>query len=517
MMMFKHFFASVLQLVTSKKKALIVVVACLASLFLSYDSSVRGAVINPDGICYLKSAEALATADLTTAMNLCGQAQWPFYSILIYGYAALTNVSYQAAAFSLNALFSLITVLTFLYIIHSIRPSQRLLWCAAGVILLAHEFNDVREYIIRDHGFWAFYLISIACLIRFFKSAKLSDAVLWSSATLVASLFRLEGIIFLLFLPFSVLVYCSLSLPQRVIRFVKLNGLVLSLSLVLIVWALFFNHQPINHFSRLAELQAHFIHGIDKLVTSFNAASKSLGQYVLSPYSARDSSMILVLMLVVWYVLSVCLNLSPIYAVLVVYAWVRKLATFDKSTQWVLWSYVFINLAITFVFLTENMFLAKRYLIALSLALMLWVPFALDHLIETRRRIKWLLPTTISLMVLTALGGIFDFGYSKAYVRDSGEWLAIHAPQSAKIYSNDLQVMYYSKHFGDDLFIQSNQFASIAQLNNQAWKNFDYIALHLYAKNKAQNVSITNAITLTPANVFANKRGDQVIIYQVKH
>jgi hypothetical protein len=253
------------------------------------------------------------------------------------------------------------------------------------------------------------------------------------------------------------------------------------------------------------------------LVTSFNAASKSLGQYVLSPYSARDSSMILVLMLVVWYVLSVCLNLSPIYAVLVVYAWVRKLATFDKSTQWVLWSYVFINLAITFVFLTENMFLAKRYLIALSLALMLWVPFALDHLIETRRRIKWLLPTTISLMVLTALGGIFDFGYSKAYVRDSGEWLAIHAPQSAKIYSNDLQVMYYSKHFGDDLFIQSNQFASIAQLNNQAWKNFDYIALHLYAKNKTQNVSITNAITLTPANVFANKRGDQVIIYQVKH
>ncbi len=498
-----------------KKKISIYIFAALISLFLSYDSSLRGAVINPDGICYLQSAEAIATTNLSTAMHLCGQAQWPFYSILIYNVVALTNISYISAAFVLNGFFSLISVVTFIYLIGLISASRRVLWCAAAVILLSHEFNSVREYVIRDHGFWAFYLVSIVCLIKFFKTLRWRYALLWSLFSLLAMLFRIEGGVFLLFVPLSALLYFSLPLRQRLKAFFQLNFMSILLVALFAIWLGFFSHQDAQ-LSRIAEIQFHLIHGLDKLTSSFEQSSTALGQHVLSPYAARDASFVLLLMLGAWYIASVISNVSIVYAALIIFAWIRKAVQFDKPTQWVVWSYVIINVLITMIFLVENMFLAKRYLIALSLILMVWVPFALDNMFELRRRFKWLLPSVIVLMLLTALGGIFDFGYSKSYIRYAGEWLAKHVPANAVIYSNDTQVMYYSKHFGNDIFIKGKLYSDMSVLENGKWKQFDYIALHLDSRDKEKNAHITNEIALSPTHVYANKRGDQVIIYQVE-
>ena len=54
--------------------------------------------------------------------------------------------------------------------------------------------------------------------------------------------------------------------------------------------------------------------------------------------------------------------------------------------------------------------------------------------------------------ILSALGGIVDFGYSKAYIHTAGDWLAAHVPAKATLYANDYQLMYYSQHFGKRLF-----------------------------------------------------------------
>jgi hypothetical protein len=189
----------------SRNNTAIYFIAALLSILLSYDGSLRATVVNPDGICYLQSAATIASAGLHTATQLCGQAQWPFYSILIYSVVSLTKFSYITAAFVVDGICSLISVLTFIYIVQLMGAPRRVLWLAAATILMAHEFNSVREYVIRDHGFWAFYLISVVGLIKFFRHDRWCDALLWLSALSVATLFRVEGIIFIIMLPFTAL------------------------------------------------------------------------------------------------------------------------------------------------------------------------------------------------------------------------------------------------------------------------------------------------------------------------
>src|SRR6266568_2913029 len=81
------------------------------SLLFSLWVACREVVINPDAICYLQSAAIIGDGGLRKAMNLCGQAQWPFYSALIYFTANLTFLSLTAAAYTLDAIFTALSVL----------------------------------------------------------------------------------------------------------------------------------------------------------------------------------------------------------------------------------------------------------------------------------------------------------------------------------------------------------------------------------------------------------------------
>ncbi len=502
---------------TSNNNYLIYLVAALISIFLSYDGSLRGAVINPDGICYLQSAAAMASTDLHTAVNICGQAKWPFYSSLIFGLVYITKISYISSAFVVNGFFSLISVIAFIYIINLLGATRRTLWLAVAVILLAHEFNSVREYVIRDHGFWAFYLLSIAYMLRFLSSTKVAYALMWSATIILATLFRIEGGIFLLLIPFVVWFQVDLTLTQRIKAFLKLYALPILLSIGWFIWTKLSIQDTAPHLSRVAEIQFHLFHGVDHLIASYQSSAAALGAHVLSVFAAHDAKYVLFLLLVIWYFALVMTNLTIIYGVLVFYAWVKKIPKLSRASTSVLLGYVFVNVLITALFLVENMFLSKRYLIALSLVLMLWVPFALDYLIQHFKQRKWLLPLVVFLIFISSLGGFFNFGYSKAYIRQSGEWLAEHANRNARIYSNDPQIMYYSHHFGNDIFIQARSFSDTSVLEQGKWKKYDFIALHLNSKDIEKNARITKEIALSPVHVFANKRGDQVIIYQVEH
>lgn len=493
---------------------IIYLLAAVVSLLLSYIGSLRATVINPDGVCYIQSAAAIGTIGLHAGVNICGQAQWPLYSTLIFGVASLTKLSYETAAFAIDAFFSLISVVTFIAIIRLLGGSRRVLWLAAGVILLAHEFNSVREYVIRDHGFWAFYLLSIACLLSYFRTFRWCDALLWSVTLVAAILFRIEGVVFLLFMPFVVWFYHEKTLRQRSFSFLQLNTVTAIAGVVLIGWVLFAGHS-VSQLGRLTEISYQFTHGIDTLLQSFNVASKGLADHVLSEYSAHDANFVLFLLLVVWYCVSVISNLSVIYAFLVLYAIWHQLRVVSKPATLVVYGYVVVNVLITSIFLVDHLFLAKRYLIALSLVLMLWVPFALEHLIAQRKKQKWLLLLVVFLIFVNSLGGIFDFGYSKKYIHAAGLWLAENAPPNAVIYSNDELVLYYSKHFDTNLFAKYSAFSDKTALTQDKWKQYDYIALRS-SKNEHKNEPLIE-IKLPPVQVFQNKRGDQVVIYKVQH
>ncbi len=492
-------------------------IATLLSVLCSIWISSRETVVNSDAICYLQSAAAMKEG-IQFAMNMCGQAKWPFYSLLIAGFATVTHLSYVTAAYTLDGFFSVLTVFSFMKIvafltekIRSEKNKSLFLLLGAAVILLAHEFNAVKTYIIRDHGFWAFYLISILFLLHYFREKKYYYALAWSVSSLLATLFRVEGAIFLVVIPWIAWFEFSQNKIARVRAFLALNSFTVIVGILLGGWFLLYH--PLMT-GRLSELQFQLLHGMMLLKQNFQVKALGLAQTVLGENGARDATPVLFITFFVWYFFNVIVNLSLIYSVLVCYAWSKKLLVINQITRFILWSYIGVNVFITAIFLGQNMFLSKRYLIALSLVLMLWVPFALYSLIQQWQQRKWPLLLAIVFIFISSLGGLFDFGYSKEYVRDAGQWLSEHVPNRARLYSNDLQLMYYSNHFGNQIFTQFQAYMNLHTLVNGRWKKYDYLALHVDQKELSSPTSILHEIKVAPIQIFHNKRGDQVRIYR---
>jgi hypothetical protein len=487
--------------------------AGLVSLLFSYLGSLRAALINPDAICYVESAAAMKLG-LHTAMHWCGQAKWPFFSALIYAIAKITPLSYVNSAYLLDSGFSLISVFAFIAIANFIKPSARIMWMAAFVILLAHEFNAVREYIVRDHGFWAFYLVSILCLLHFFQRHAWRYALLWSASALLATLFRIEGLFFLLALPFLIFFTDNTS-TKKVKSFIKLNAITILLVIMLGVWFLLHSNQTMEQLGRVGEVQFQLLHGFHVIAERFQQNAQVIAEHVLSNYAAQDARLIVVLVLCVWYCINVITNLSLINTILVFYAWKERVLPPKREIRLVLWGYVVINIVVTLAFLIEHMFLSKRYLLALTLTLLCWVPLALDKLYQQWAVRKWPILLAISLITLTSLGGIFDFGYSKRYIRDAGEWVEKHVPANAALYSNDYQVMFYSQHFGPELFTKHDEFYQPTILDDGKWRQYDYLAIKTNKKNQAK-LDLLKKEWGNPLRVFTNKRGDNVAIYKIQ-
>jgi hypothetical protein len=87
-------------------RSTIYILAAFFSVICSLWISNREAVINSDAICYLQSAATMKEG-IHVAMDLCGQAKWPLYSLLIAGFVKVTHLPYVTAAYILNGFFSL--------------------------------------------------------------------------------------------------------------------------------------------------------------------------------------------------------------------------------------------------------------------------------------------------------------------------------------------------------------------------------------------------------------------------
>lgn len=490
------------------------VIAALVSVLLSCWIGMHDVVINPDGICYIQGAKYFPLSDLQTIMHSCGQAKLPLYSILIYTVSVITHFSYINAALVLNSAFSLVSVLAFITIIRILGGSTRVLSLAAAVILLAHEFNAVREDIIRDHGFWAFYLVSIALLLVYVKNTRVMYAIAWSLAMVCASLFRIEGVIFLLLIPGATWFLSQYEFKQRLRFFLQLNIITMVAALGLVI--LLCLHPQVLHAytSRLSEVQFQILHGLSAMTQQFSLSSLALSQHVLSHYATDNPAIPLSLMLIAWYAYSVLSSLSLVYGVLLAYAWKANALRLNPQQKVILVSYLIVNIIITGLFLAENMFVAKRYLMALSLTLMFWLPFALDHLYLQKKRVFQI---AIIAMLLTSLGGIFNFGYSKEYIYASGQWLADHAPENAAIYSNDEMILFYSQHFGMDIIEKGQTYNTVDWIANDKWKNYDYLAIRVNKHDPIKNTEILKEVREPVVATFTNTRGDKVFIYKVSH
>lgn len=478
--------------------------ASFACLLLSFFISLNQAVINTDGICYLTSAYEVGQAGIHAAMQLCGQAAWPFYSILIALVTRFSHLSFVHAAYLIDALATLVTVLSFIKIVEMLGGKGRVLWLATFVILSAHQFNSVRQYIVRDHGFWAFYLVSFIFYLQFLRHNTLVNALGFSASLIMATLFRIEGAVFLALLPIVTLFFRD-TWQERGSDFIKLN--LLTVVGLVCAWLFLQHGAAVEKTSRLPDLMHHVTQGYQIIITKFLAAKSRMEQFVLPMEAARDAGLIWMVTLLVMYCVHIINHCSWAATALLIYAWLNGVtAKFSRTARFALYAFIVVNIAVTSLFFVERLFFAKRYLIALSLILFLWLPFALEQLIASGYKKRFAAYFAMLVLFASTLGTITDNGHSKFYIRDAGNWLATHVPANTPLYTNDILIAYYSNHFGNHIFTKMQDY--------KTFQPAPYMAIRV-GKHQADHLLTTiKQSSAVPVEVFKNNHGDQIIIYQ---
>lgn len=490
--------------------------AVITSLMISLLIGYRDSIINPDGICYLMSAQMMDSTSIKDAMAFCPQAKWPFYSILIYAFQQISHLPYLVSAQILNAILTLTTVIAFMKIVETLGANRRIIWIAALIILFDHMFNGLRDNIIRDHGFWAFYLLSVYFLQLWFKKPTWTTAILWNASLIIATLFRIEGAIFLLIMPFVAFFQFQQTFFSRMKNFFMLISILVLIVTLFCIKQLWFSDDGAHQLGRVNEIFAQFQEGWRYIYGRYYAVRTGLLSHVMPAEAAPDVNAIIVFLWLGSYLYNVMLTLGWASTLLLIYAFKSRAA---KITSPVIIGYLLVNVCMTLGFMAENFFTSKRYLVALMLILMLWLPFAVNDLFKKYKSLPHRLFLIIIAIVFfaSALGGIVEFGRSKFFIRTAGTWIANEVPNEAKLYSNDFQLMYYSNHFNKNLFQTSPSYLQVKDFTNGKWKQYDYLALRLSGKKEGEQVAIllSELTNVTPMKIFSDKQGNRIAVYKI--
>ncbi|MGE4634566.1 MAG: hypothetical protein AAEI92_04345, partial [Arenicellales bacterium] len=329
-------------------------------------------VINNDGVIYVRTAELLASGDWAGAF---ASHHWPFFSLLMLLLGKLLDISYHWAGQLLNAGFFTASSVLFVLVVRAFGgTSQRLTVFAVLVAVMHPAFNEYRAFIIRDAGYLTFYLVAALYLARCVNEPSLRYRLVVVVAFAIASLFRIEGVVFLLSTPLL------LSFTRRATGgspwfwLLLLTASAGLLAIVLGWWLLASNPgvDPLAAFSApldvvasaWQQISATFVHKITVLRQEF------LGQY------ANEYAWVLFIFSVLMILVSAVFSQLTVPWGLLGFAGLWSGIRFPHKVLNRLWaSLLGMHLMILLVFAIVKLFLVARYPLALSVTVLLIVPF----------------------------------------------------------------------------------------------------------------------------------------------
>jgi hypothetical protein len=492
--------------------------AVLFSIIISLLALCNRDPLNMDGIFYLTIAAAYNKAGLAAAMSLYG---WPFYAVFIGLFSQLSHLSLLYSAYCINTFCATLIVIAYLTLLKELSAARSVQIIGALLILVYPTLNDYRVNIIRDLGFWAFALIALLHLLRYAKTSYWRHALGWNIAMLVASLFRIEGVLLLAFTPLGLLFLADIPLRQRIQALVKIYSLPFIAALFLLVKQML--HPASHNLGRVNELVDQFQHGW--LLVSNNIDSKItlLSQTVLAPFSSSHAPLFFTAGAAALFLERVVSAMTPLYLLFCLHAWKNKLAAITRQSKTILLSFTLVNLIILVIFFSEQLFLAGRYLLIFCLPLLLWAPFSLQSIFADWRQKKsgyagkpWLFPALIIALAIMLLSGIQRFGYSKAYITDAGLWLKNNTPTSASVYSNRQEVLFYAERTPVRFGQPGNNLSPQQIITSKVWRHFDYLALAVAHDEQSAPAAIIALMGKEPLHIFSNKRKDTIFIFKLR-
>lgn len=471
--------------------------------------------INVDGILYIEVAKKFAVGEWKQGFALYN---WPFYSLLIAGVHKLTHLSFEFSAHCLDTLFFALLTAGLLTLVRDVGGDRRVM-ISATVLLFACE-SIVRTYVpmvLRDPGFWAFHVWSVVFFLRLLVRHQWKDVLAWSFAASIATLFRIEGMSYLVVLP--MLILFTKKQPEKAKLFFKANSLVIVGVLGLMLAILFYPSLHIREMGRLSDPLAlahgtyqQFAHGlVDKAHTY---AATVLGKFISS--YAFDG-----LVLTLLYILVIKASTTAGWLQLLLAVYARKSLKYGQLpiSQKVFGWLIAITLTHAACMLLSNFLLPKRYLMPLGFVIIVYASFGLSALYAAWKqrplqpvRENWKFPLAVAILGIQ-MGMMLWIWPAKKYELNAANWAMTHAA-GGRIYADSARLRYYADT--DQPFRRDNipveeieQLFSTGQISQYA-----YLLVHTGGERQALSDFMEKQRTMSPQATFGNGR-DRIVVYRL--
>lgn len=253
-----------------------------AAILACYQIYLEHGRINDDGVLYIEAARLFAAGEWSQGYAIY---PWPFYSLLIAAMHKLTGLNLQYSGHLLAILFFTLSTYMLIKIIALAEGSKGVI--LAGLVLLftnSYVVVNILTQVMRDQGYWAFFLMSIYFFIHFYQTNRWRDAISWQLSAIVAALFRIEGIVFLALLPAVLLWQPEFSIKQKLIRLLQAYILNLLLLALLICVLLAKPSLHLSDLGRLNDIVTVLQGSFTTLVHGLNQKAHVMGQQVLGSF-----------------------------------------------------------------------------------------------------------------------------------------------------------------------------------------------------------------------------------------
>lgn len=504
------------------------------SLFLSALAVYVDPVINYDAVWYLEVAKVFAQGDITGGIKIDVAYNWPFYSFLIGNLSHFSGFSVDTAAYMLDALFSSITVIASTFIAYEMsRQDRRILLIAAAVFLLLPLVNDYRSFVIRDHGYLAFYTLGLMFFIRYAHAYKMKYAIAWGVSMCLALLFRSEALVFLLLAPVYFMFANGALFKQRLRRFVDINCVLLVLAVFGLILAMYFLW--VGESIKLSGLLFRHVHSAIQVITDTNALltyhASGLSTQLYVHYDGFFLKMLVLVIVATILVSGLFKSVTLPYVAM--WWWSRRQAWLIQYLPDAgIWrTFIWLNIGLLSIFVFGTLFVAGRYTLAFVTTFMLCAPFMLKKLYFTiwrqpgHKLAKSIMMVMSLLVVYQNLDIFIVTGPGRQYERDAGLWLSQNRAQGETVYSVSTIVSHYANSI-DLAKYKDNPYQAIKNIRNielseavaflhtSEAHRYNYVALK-YSPRKQEHLSPNQLPdNMALVKTFSNKLGDQVAIYQ---
>lgn len=488
------------------------------SLLVSGWQLLTNEVINRDGVRYVTAAEAISTGNLQGAFDAF---PWPFHAALMAGLHKVTGWSFETCGYAMIPPLHLILVLAFLAVLRELGAARPVLWAGLALILLHPGLNDTLPGILRDQGYWACWMLSLLLFIRYYKHHRWRDAIGWTLCMVLALLFRIEGLVFLLLMPLVCIFNAPDRLPARLLSVARAYVPLLCLAITALFFSRFLGRDLLmldegriaEPLQRAQELWSSVTQGIAQ-------NGRELGEQLLPRYSRNHGPAAM------WVVLGFIAVVESLRAVSMVYAGLACIAAFtrrytpDPRMMPVIWWVIAINLILIVGFVLSEFYLSTRYAAGLALSMTLLASFALASLWLNDKQRAWgstwgraLFPIAVAALVITGASGLISIGPRKHHELEAGQWLRENIPPATEIYFDDIRTAYYAgqPYIGG---IGHDWPRVDSMLRSGRLDRYEVLVLHFGRRQDDRAEQAEKLIGFAPVQLFENNRGDRIAIFR---